>query len=156
MTFISGPDLDIVVIYLHAKNEVNRSNGSKVIIRTTQTDRQTDRLTNRQTYRQTDKQTNRQTDRQTHKQTDSQTDTHTDRQTDRQTDTSETFTFLHLRAVMIKKDDLPKRLNPWSPGGSLWPKKWIYLPLSPSFNPWSPGGLFMVQKIDIASHISVF
>ena len=36
MTFISELDLDIVVTYLHAKNEVNKSNGSKVrpIIRT--------------------------------------------------------------------------------------------------------------------------
>ena len=38
MTFISELDLDVVVTYLHAKNEVNRSNGLKVIIRTTQTD----------------------------------------------------------------------------------------------------------------------
>ena len=34
MTFISELDLDIVVTYLHAKNGVNMSNGSKVIIRT--------------------------------------------------------------------------------------------------------------------------
>ena len=40
MTFISERDLDIVVTYLNDKNEVNRSNGSKVIIRT-DTDRQT-------------------------------------------------------------------------------------------------------------------
>ena len=41
MTFISELDLDIVVTYLHEKNEVNKSNGSKVIIWTdTQTDRQ--------------------------------------------------------------------------------------------------------------------
>ena len=40
MTFISEADLDIVVTYLNAKNEDNRSNGSKVIIRTdTHTDR---------------------------------------------------------------------------------------------------------------------
>ena len=44
MTFISEPDLDIVVTYLHAKNEANRLDGSKLIIRTTQTaDRQIDR-----------------------------------------------------------------------------------------------------------------
>ena len=42
MTFILELDLDIVVTYLRAKSEVNRSDGSKVIIRTTQTDRQTD------------------------------------------------------------------------------------------------------------------
>ena len=43
MTFISELDLDIAVAYLHAKNKVNRSNGSKVIIWTDkQTDRQTD------------------------------------------------------------------------------------------------------------------
>ena len=34
MTFISQLDLDIVLTYLHAKNEVNRSDGSKVIIQT--------------------------------------------------------------------------------------------------------------------------
>ena len=35
MTFISEGDLDIIVLtYLNAKLEVNRSNGSKVIIRT--------------------------------------------------------------------------------------------------------------------------
>ena len=34
LTFISELDLDIVVTYLNAKNEVNRSNGLKVIIRT--------------------------------------------------------------------------------------------------------------------------
>ena len=32
LTFISEPDLDIVVTYLHAKNYVNRSSDSKVII----------------------------------------------------------------------------------------------------------------------------
>ena len=32
MTFTSEHDLDAVVTYLHAKNLVNRSNGSKVII----------------------------------------------------------------------------------------------------------------------------
>ena len=42
MNFISELDLDIVVTYLHAKDEVNRSNGSKVIIWTTQTYRQID------------------------------------------------------------------------------------------------------------------
>ena len=31
-TFTSELDLDMVVTYLHAKNEVNRSSGSKVII----------------------------------------------------------------------------------------------------------------------------
>ena len=44
MTFISEPDLDSVVTCLHAKNEVNRSNGSKVIIRTVCVHKQTDRL----------------------------------------------------------------------------------------------------------------
>ena len=42
MTFILELDLDIVMTYLHAKNEVNRSCGSKVIIQTTQTDRWTE------------------------------------------------------------------------------------------------------------------
>ena len=43
MTFISEHDLDMVVTYLHAKIWVNRSSGSKVIIRIqthTETDRQ--------------------------------------------------------------------------------------------------------------------
>ena len=41
MTFISERDFDIVVTYLEAKNEVNRSNDSEVIIWTdTQPDRQ--------------------------------------------------------------------------------------------------------------------
>ena len=41
MTFISERDLNIVVTYLNAKNEVNRSNDSEVIIWTdTQPDRQ--------------------------------------------------------------------------------------------------------------------
>ena len=34
MIFISGFDLDTVVTYIHAQNEVNTSNGSEVIIRT--------------------------------------------------------------------------------------------------------------------------
>ena len=34
MIFTSEHDLDIVVTYLNTKNEVNRSNGSKVIIQT--------------------------------------------------------------------------------------------------------------------------
>ena len=38
MTLISEPDLVIVVAYIHTKIEVNMSNGSKVIIRTAQTD----------------------------------------------------------------------------------------------------------------------
>ena len=39
MTFISELDLDIIVTYLHAKNEVNRSSGSGVRARNgTQTD----------------------------------------------------------------------------------------------------------------------
>ena len=42
MTFISELDLDIVVTYLLAKNEVNGSNGSKVIIWTDCVHRQTD------------------------------------------------------------------------------------------------------------------
>ena len=33
MTFTSELDLDMVVNYLHAKNQVNRSSGSRVIIR---------------------------------------------------------------------------------------------------------------------------
>ena len=48
MTLVLKLDLDMVVTYLHAKNSVNRSSGSKVIIRYTQTDRQqTDRQTDR-------------------------------------------------------------------------------------------------------------
>ena len=40
MTFLSELDLDTVLTYLHDENKVNRSNGSKVIIRTdTPTDR---------------------------------------------------------------------------------------------------------------------
>ena len=39
--------------------------------------------------------------------------------------------------------------------GRLWSRKWLYLPLSPSFNPWSPGGSFIVQKMAISSHIPV-
>ena len=55
MTFIYELDLDMVEMYLHAKNEVNRSSGSKVIIRKyRQTDTQTDRQTDTQTDRQTD------------------------------------------------------------------------------------------------------
>ena len=42
LTFIWDLVLDIVVTYLHAKNEVNRSNGSKVIIQTDCIHRQTD------------------------------------------------------------------------------------------------------------------
>ena len=58
MTFIYELDLDMVEKYLHAKNEVNRSSGSKVIIRKyRQTDRHTDRHTDRQTDRHTDRQT---------------------------------------------------------------------------------------------------
>ena len=46
MTFISELDLDIIVTYLQAKNEVNRSSGSGVRARNdTQTHRQTDRQT---------------------------------------------------------------------------------------------------------------
>ena len=41
MTLILKLDLDMLVTYLHAKNEVNRSSGAKVIIRIhTQKDRQ--------------------------------------------------------------------------------------------------------------------
>ena len=50
MTFIYELDLDIMEMYLYAKNEVRRSRRSKVRARTaghthTQTDRQTDRHT---------------------------------------------------------------------------------------------------------------
>jgi len=76
MTFIYELDLDMVEKYLHVKNEVNRSIGSKVIIRK---DRQTDRQTDRHTDRQTD------------------------RHTDRQTDTCETFTSL---ANAVGKDNV--------------------------------------------------
>ena len=43
MTFISELDPDIVMTYLHAQNEVNRSNGSKVIIQTDCAHRETNR-----------------------------------------------------------------------------------------------------------------
>ena len=42
MTLISELDLDILVTYVHAKNEVNRSNSSEVIIWTAYVHRQTD------------------------------------------------------------------------------------------------------------------
>ena len=48
---ISELDLDVVVTYLHAQNEVSRSNGSKNIIGT---DTQKHRHTHRHTDRQTD------------------------------------------------------------------------------------------------------
>ena len=41
ITFITEPELYIVMIYLNNKNEANRSKGLKVIIQTTQTDRRT-------------------------------------------------------------------------------------------------------------------
>ena len=56
MTLILKLDLDMVKMYLHAKNEVFMSRGSKVIART---DRKTDRKTDRQTDRNTDRQTDR-------------------------------------------------------------------------------------------------
>ena len=54
MTLILKLDLDMVKMYLHTKNEVSMSRGSKVIA---WTDRQTDTKTDRQTHRQTDRQT---------------------------------------------------------------------------------------------------
>ena len=62
MTLISELDLDIIVTYLHAKNEVNRSSGSKVIVRIhTQTHTHTHRHTHGHTHRHTDTQTHTQT-----------------------------------------------------------------------------------------------
>ena len=85
MTLILKLDLDMVKMYLYAKNELPSCSGSKVIARTdTQTDRWTDR----------------QTERQTHRQTDRQTDRHIDRQTDRQTDMTEIITYPHTRMVI--------------------------------------------------------
>ena len=55
MTLILKIDLDMVKMYLHTKNEVSMSRGSKVIA-------YTDRNTDRQTHRQTDTQTDTQTD----------------------------------------------------------------------------------------------
>ena len=54
MTLILKLDLDMVKMYLHAKNEVSMSSGSKVIA---WTDRNTDRQTHRQTHRHTDRET---------------------------------------------------------------------------------------------------
>ena len=68
--------LDMVKMYLHTKNEVSMSRGSKV---TYKTDRNTDR------------QTDRQTDRHTH----TQTHTHT------HTDMTENITYPHTRVVKI-------------------------------------------------------
>ena len=48
---ISELDLDVVVTYLHAQNEVSRSNGSKIIIGT---DTHKHRHTHRHTDRHTD------------------------------------------------------------------------------------------------------
>ena len=53
MTLILKLDLDMINVYLHTKNEVSLSSGSKVIAltdRNTQTDRQTDTQTDRQTH----------------------------------------------------------------------------------------------------------
>ena len=47
MTLILKPDLDIVKIYYHTKNEVSMSTGSKVIA---QTDKHTDRQTDWHTH----------------------------------------------------------------------------------------------------------
>ena len=66
-------------MYLHAKNEVSMSSGSKVIA-----------WTDRNTHRHTD----RHTDRHTH--------TQTDRQTDRQTDMTENITYPHMWVVISK------------------------------------------------------
>ena len=56
MTLILKLGLDMVKMYLHTKNEVSMSRGSKIIARTdrnmdrqTETDRQIDRQTDRQT-----------------------------------------------------------------------------------------------------------
>ena len=54
MTLIFKLDLDMVKMYLHAKNEVSMLRGSKV--KPEQTETQTDRQTHRQTDRQTDTQ----------------------------------------------------------------------------------------------------
>ena len=51
MTLILKIDLDMVKMYLHTKNEVSMSRGSKVIA---WTDRNTDTQTDRQTDRETD------------------------------------------------------------------------------------------------------
>ena len=51
MTLILKLDLDMIKMYLHTKNEVSMSSGSKVIA---WTDRNTDRQTHRQTHRHTD------------------------------------------------------------------------------------------------------
>ena len=64
MTFIYELDLDIMEMYLYAKNEVPSSKYSKVIARTAghtdrQTDRQTDRLTDREKHRGNWKETHR-------------------------------------------------------------------------------------------------
>ena len=60
MTLILKLDPDMVKMYVHTKNEVSMSRGSKVIACT-------------------DRNTDRQTDRHTHRQTHTQTETHTDR-----------------------------------------------------------------------------
>ena len=52
MILVLKPDLDTMKMYLHTKNEVSRSSGSKTIACT---DRQTDRHTHTQTDRQTDR-----------------------------------------------------------------------------------------------------
>ena len=52
MTFILKPDLDIVKMYHHTKNEVSMSPGSKVIAQAdTHTDTQTDGQTDTHTHR---------------------------------------------------------------------------------------------------------
>ena len=51
MTLVLKLDLDMVRMYLHTKNEVSMSSGSKFIVCT---DGHTDRHTDRQTHRQTD------------------------------------------------------------------------------------------------------
>ena len=61
MTLIPKFDLDMVMMYLHTKNEVSMSKGSKVI---GWTDRNTDRY-----YRQIDRHTHRHTHTHTHRQT---------------------------------------------------------------------------------------
>ena len=40
--------------------------------------------------------------------------------------------------------------------GRLSSRKWLYLPLSPTFNPWNVGGSLMVQKMAITSSVPDF
>ena len=92
MTLILKLDLDMVKMYLHAKNEVSMLWASKVIA-------STDRNTDRQTDIQTDTQTETQTHRQTHRHTDKHTDIQTHRQTHRHTDMTENITYPHILVV---------------------------------------------------------